>query len=312
MIRALLALLLLLAPAAQADPLRIVALGDMPNGPQETVLPPFRALIEAINAAEPDLVIHIGDTKSSGAPCTDARRAQELAHLNAFAAPTLFTPGDNDWTDCHFDSGGGHDPRERLARLREEYFADPAASFGARPAALVHQGAEGFPENARLMRGGVMAITAHVVGSNNGFELRDLAAAEEALARSAASARWIRESLAAAAEAEAAAAVVALHANMFQFAFDEYGRRRWMRHSGYAEVGPALREAAAAFGRPVLLVHGDSHRFRLRRPFPRRAPGLMALEVFGAPSRHAVEITADPDRPGVFGIRPLLNPHGAE
>ena len=118
MIRALLALVLLLAPAAQAAPLRIVALGDMPNGPQAEVLPPFRALIEAINAAGPDLVIHVGDTKSGGAPCTDRLLAEQRAYLDRFDAPTLYTPGDNEWTDCHRQSAGGHDPRERLAHIR--------------------------------------------------------------------------------------------------------------------------------------------------------------------------------------------------
>lgn len=63
--------------------------------------------------------------------------------------------------------------------------------------------------------------------------------------------------------------------------------------------------------RPVLLVYGDGHTFELHRPFPNRAPNLLALQVFGDRDVHAVEILVDPDDPAVFAVRPLWNPHMA-
>jgi len=48
--------------------------------------------------------------------------------------------------------------------------------------------------------------------------------------------------------------------------------------------------------------------FRLFRPFPTRAPALMALETFGAAHMHAVEIMIDAQAGYPFAIRPLINP----
>lgn len=60
----------LAALPAAAEPVRIVAPGDMPYGEPAEVYPAYEALIGAVNAADPALVIHIGDTKSGGTPCT--------------------------------------------------------------------------------------------------------------------------------------------------------------------------------------------------------------------------------------------------
>ena len=63
---------------AAAQPFDLVVLGDMPYGPPEASHPAFEALIERINETSPDLVIHVGDTKSGGSPCTDAVLADQL------------------------------------------------------------------------------------------------------------------------------------------------------------------------------------------------------------------------------------------
>lgn len=147
-----------------------------------------------------------------------------------------------------------------------------------------------------------MFATAHVVGSNNNFETRSIEAVEEFMARDPATTDWMREAFAAAAEAEAL--VLAIHADMFLAGFDA----GWGRESGFADFGTALAEQAAAFGKPVLLVYGDSHVFEQARPFPVEAPNLMALQVPGAGAMHAVEITVDPEAAGVFSLAQLENP----
>jgi len=65
---------------------------------------------------------------------------------------------------------------------------------------------------------------------------------------------------------------------------------------------------AAAFGRPVLLIYGDSHVFRQHRPFPEDAPGILALEVPGASRMHAVEVGVTRDAPGIFSVAMIENP----
>lgn len=299
----------LAAGPALAEPLEIVVLGDAPYGEPAEVYPPFEALIETINAAAPDIVIHVGDTKSGSTPCSDEMLAEQLAFLGSFSAPVIYTPGDNEWTDCHREAAGGFDPVERLARIRATYFDAPGTSFGQAPAELAHQGEAGHPENVILTMGDVTFVAAHVVGSNNNFEVRDMAAVEEFMARDAANLDWLGAGFAAAREAGSAAVVVAIHADMFG---PEFGSgsdpEGWPRHSGFANFGPALIEEAAAFGGPVLLVYGDAHRFRQSRPFPEGAPNLLALEVPGAEDMHAVRVTADPDAAGAFSAELLRNP----
>ncbi len=299
------ALATLVAGPALAAPFTFVALGDMPYGDPEKSYPPFETLIETINEARPALVLHIGDTKSGGTPCSDEMLDDQLGFLNRFTAPTLYTPGDNEWTDCHRKKAGRFDPIERLDYIRRTYFPDPSTTFGVETA-LEHQGEAGYPENARMVHEEVAFITAHVVGSNNNFEVRDPKAAAEFFARDPASTSWLMESFEA--HADAKAIVVAIHADMFEFDFNEFGNERWLRHSGFSNFGTALKEAAVAFGKPVLLVYGDSHKHVIFRPFPETAPNITALEVFGARDMHAVEVTVDPESSGVFSVAPLYNP----
>lgn len=302
-------LLCLVASPVLAGPHRVILMGDMPYGPPEQSQPPLEALIAAINATAPDLVLHVGDIKSGRSPCSDAVLAEQRAYLDSIAAPVLYTPGDNEWTDCHRAEAGGFDPRERLARLRTTFFDDPGQTIGARPLPVTHQGAEGYPENARLMLGAVMVVSAHVVGSNNGFEPHDLATATEALARDAANRAWLAASFKAAREGTAQALILAIHGDMFEFGFGpRWDAEAFLRHSGFARFAEALIDEANRFSRPVLLVYGDSHVFRMFRPFPTRAPGIMALETFGAQTMHAVEIMVDPGAGYPFAIRPLINP----
>lgn len=299
---------LAIAGAARAEPFSFIALGDAPYGKPEEVYPTYRTLIEAVNARNPRLVIHIGDIKSGSTPCSDQMLADGLDFMNSFEAPLLYTPGDNEWTDCHREAAGGFDPLERLAHLRRTFFGEGTTTFGRNPAPVVSQAAAGYPENARLLQDGVMFVTAHVVGSNNNFEVRDPAAVAEFFARDAANVAWLSEGFAAAAEQGAGALVLAIQADMFEFDWAEFGPEGWLRHSGFRTFGEALRAEAAAFGKPVLLIYGDSHVFRQGRPFPKSAPNVLSLEVPGDKEMHAVEVTADLSVPGVFSVTLVPNP----
>ena len=298
------------ASAATADDMRFVALGDVPYGKPERVYPLYEALIAQINAQDPDLVIHVGDTKSGKTECTDAYLDEQRAYLDSFQPPTLYSPGDNEWTDCHRKKAGGFEPLDRLEYIRSTYFDAPDITFGETKFTLTHQDDRGFPENTRLMLGGVMFVTAHVVGSNNGFEPRSLPAVTEFFERDAANIAWIEAGFEAAQSSGADALVLALHADMFEFDFNEGKGRKWLRHSGFRNFGKRFRKLAKDFEKPVLLVFGDSHRHRVFKPFPKKASNVTALEVFGAKDMHAVEVTARRETDGSirFEIDTVLNP----
>jgi hypothetical protein len=299
-------ILTLTATSAFAEPFTIVTLGDTAYGKPEEVYPQYEALIATINAEKPELVIHVGDTKSGSTPCSDEVLDKQLSYLNSFAAPLLYSPGDNEWTDCHREKAGKFDPLERLNRIRTTYFAAPTKSFGQTKLDVTSQAAEGYPENAMMIHKDVAFIVVHVPGSNNNFEIRDPKAVAEFFTRDAADVKWINASFASAKDAKAI--VIGMQANMFEFDWNAEKDETWLRHSGFLNIGNAIIENAAKFGKPVLLVYGDSHTYSSGRPFPTKAPNVISLQVPGEKQMDAVEVTIDTATTGVFSTSLIKNP----
>jgi len=300
------ALLTTLGPAAGADrPLRIVAIGDAPYRiPSDDAR--FAQLIAAVNRSAPDLVLHVGDIKDGDSPCSDATFERIRGHFETVDAPLLYTPGDNEWTDCH---RAGMDPVERLAALRRLFFATPG-SLGRRTLALTRQSeapaALSYPENVRVVLSDVVVVTAHVVGSNNNRRRGQPEALAEHRNRDAATAAWIRTGFTVARDTGARALVLAFHADPFT---QGSGIPNDANRSGFAATLMALADGAAAFGRPVLVIHGDSHQYRFDRPF-RDASGrplanVTRLEVYGAPTVAAVTVTVTPGAEEPFRAQAL-------
>ncbi len=305
-------LYLALSTGATAAEFTFVALGDMPYGPREQAYPAFKALIGEINHRAPIFTFHLGDTKSGVAPCSDQLLLEQRDFMNSFASALVYTPGDNEWTDCHRLLAGAYDPLDRLRFIRAHYFRT-ALSLGGQPMRLERQadimpGFEPFVENSRFNRARVWFVTAHVVGSNNNLDaVEDSDAAQEFLARDKADRTWLADSFDKATAANAQAVVIAIHADMFRDGFDPE-EESFARVSGFKDFGETLVAKAQSFGKPVLLLFGDSHEFRIFHPFPRSAGNLTAVEVYGAEHMHAVEVTVDPDKAAVFTVKPVQNP----
>ena len=310
-------LAVLLAVAAQpaaAQPFEFVALGDTPYKlPDDYVK--FDRLIAAINARKLSFSIHVGDIKSGSSPCSDENLKKVLDQFATFEQPLVYTPGDNEWTDCHRPRAGGFDPLERLAKVRELFFADPTRSQGRVKIAVESQArvmAERFStfvENARWSQNGVVFATVHVVGSNNNFEPGAPAVAMEYFARDAANVAWIDATFAHAVASGAKAMVLSWQADVQDVT------QKWQgdmpRVSGFVNTVNAVERGAKAFGKPVLVIHGDEHVFQVGRFLNAKykpIPNVLRLEVMGAEDVHAVRVVVDPDSPGVFGFVPLLVP----
>src|SRR5215213_587281 len=94
-----------------ANRVTMAVIGDVPYG--EVQEASFGTLIAAVND-DPKVrtVIHLGDTKSGSTACTDERLTAVRDALETFEDPVVYTPGDNEWTDCHRPSAGGYDPLE--------------------------------------------------------------------------------------------------------------------------------------------------------------------------------------------------------
>lgn len=298
--------------AAQAqEQFSFVAMGDVPYGKPAKVYAPFKSLISAVNAKRPAFTVHIGDIKSGSTPCSDQMLTDQRDFMNTLDGPVLYTPGDNEWTDCHRKKAGEFDPLERLSFLRKTFFNGKTLGRTAMP---LERQSEFMPsyalyvENARFSKNGIHVIAAHVVGSNNNSEVRDPRAAAEFFERDKANGAWLSDSFDKATREKAKAVILAVHADMFRYDFNLAGKEKYLRHSGFKNFAELLVKKAKAFQKPVLLVYGDSHEFMVTRPFIRSAPNITALQVFGSKDMHAVEVMVDPNSDNMFAIKPLLNP----
>ncbi len=317
---ALACLAILAASPALAQRFDFVALGDMPyttpGAPNEAER--YDRLIDRINAAAPAFTVHVGDIKAGSTSCSDESLQRHASHFSRFAGAVIYTIGDNEWTDCHRPNNGGFDPLDRLAFLRRTWFTAPQ-SLGRRPIRLERQSDvmagrhELFVENSRWTHNSVQFISLHIVGSNNNFEIRP-GAAQEFLARDEANQAWLEDGFAKATREGAAGVVVVFQADMWE----ERAPKETLQN-GFSRTIETLRRLAVAYGRPVLLIHGDSHVLRIdqplrdnTRPFPRTIENVTRLMVMGAQEVHAVRVTVDPDEPGLFSFTPFRVPMNAQ
>jgi hypothetical protein len=287
-----------------------VALGDMPYSvPNDYAR--FDRLIAEINRLRPAFSVHVGDIKSGSSACTDEAFQKVYDQFQTFEQPLVYAIGDNEWTDCHRNRESPFDPRERLAKLRQMFFANLGESLG-RTSMPVESEARALPsfaayvENARFTKNDVLFVTLNIPGSNNGFETTDPQAAAEYFERNRANLAWLTDSFEKAKETNAKAVVLVFQAYLWDI---KDTANNIPPASGYRATIDAIDREARAFGKPVLVVHGDYHFFEVagfRDTQMRLVPNIFRLQVMGETQVHAVRVIVDPDMPGVFGFVPLI------
>jgi hypothetical protein len=254
---------------------------------------PFERLIADVNSADLAWFLHVGDILNGD--CADAAYEKRLLQFNGIQHPVVYTPGDNEWTDCHTE-GGGYDPLDRLARLRQVYFGEPGQSLGGSRMNLTSQAADtaftDFPEHGRWTYGGFVFATFHLVGSDNGLETfpgRTVDSDAEVERRTAAATAWLDATFTQAVAESASGVVLATHANV--------GLAPQDSRRGYYGFVQALERHVAAFRRPILLIHGDTHTYRVDHPMvgPDGAPWehVTRLETLGSPTIGWVRVVVD-------------------
>lgn len=273
--------------------------------------PAYRSLIRSINRAEPAFSIHIGDTKPGHGTCNERRQRKARSFFERFENPLIYTPGDNEWTDC----GRSHtreDPIASLGYIRKVFFAK-SQSLGKNPRPLTRQSDihpySQMSENAYWVHRGIHFATIHVVGSNNNLKTRDPVAMAEYRGRNAANLVWIRRLFERARHENARGVAIAFHAQML---------KRDPAGTGFEDTVVALQHEAASFSRPILLIHGDTHHYTVDRPLDRWfsdrfASGtfdhVVRLETFGYPHQKAVEVEVQLNSKQVFTIAPFDPPY---
>lgn len=282
-----------------ATPLTLAVIGDTPYGADQADPATFVGLLDGI-AADPKVrtVVHLGDIKNGSTVCSDEYFEQIARAFAASKEPVVYTPGDNEWTDCHRTNNGGFDPYERLDAVRETFFAEPGRALGRRPKALTSQAGE-FSENVRWSESKVVFTTVHVVGSNNGLDpwTGALETPENAARREAEVARridaavaWIDAAFDAAEASGARGVVVAMQADTFETT---------PMPSGFVEIIDRLEERAGGFDGDVLLLQGDTHEYLVDRPLD-AAPNLTRIVVEGVTTDEWLRLSIDPRAEELF------------
>jgi hypothetical protein len=292
----LLAGLLAVAPARaeNSGAFSFAVIGDAPYNFLEEIL--LRNLLASLDREKLAFIVHVGDIKSGSSLCLDELYRERRQLLDASAHPVVFVPGDNDWTDCHRESNGGYDPRERLDMLRIVFYPSET-SLGSRPMALERQSAvtrfSDYRENQRWRVGPYRFLTLNIPGSNNNLG-RSADGDAEHHARMSANRAWLAETFRLAKTEGAPAVFVIFHANP---RFERFPMER--RPSGYRDFLARLEDEVKGFGGPVVAIHGDFHQFLVDRPFRDRHSGkvlesVTRIQSYGTPALGWVRVTVDP------------------
>jgi hypothetical protein len=285
--------------------------GDAPYGVSPTDTSQTDAtpgFIDAVNA-DPDVstVIHVGDIHSGKQYCTESYDRTIAALWSHYADPLVYTPGDNEWTDCHKAGEGGGtydpatgqityvtgsdgqpvdyavgDPLANLDLLRSIFFPAPGRTLGSGRLTTLsqadvrdrrHPQDRQYVENVMWQQQGLFFVTVNLPGGSNDDTdpwygaPLTQAQQDESQRRTAADLRWLDLAFDRARHDKARGVVVVEQADIW--ALDGKTSDHLTQ---YEPIVKSLADHTRAFGRPVLLFEGDSHVYRSDNPLQQGAP----------------------------------------
>jgi hypothetical protein len=285
--------------------------GTSPTDTSQTAATP--AFVDSVNA-DPDVrtVLHVGDIHSGKQFCTQAYDQTVFDLWTRFQDPLVYTPGDNEWSDCHkaaegggtynpvtgqidyvTDAGGSPvdyakgDPLANLALVRSIFFPHPDVTLGTHKKLVLsqatwarfvdrsHPADAQFVENVIFVQGRTLFVTINVPGGSN----NDNDVWYGAPAQSAAQAKEIADRTGA-----------DLRWLDLAFAFAGADRRigsivigaqadMWDPEKGaghltaYEPFVKSIADHTKLFGKPVLMFNGDSHVYQSGNPLEPGDPG---------------------------------------
>lgn len=320
-------------------PFTAAVFGDVPygTGPTDTSeLAVFPAFIKSINDdPSVSLALHGGDIHSGKEYCTQAWDQNIFNIMKTLTMPVVYTPGDNEWADCHkLGEGGGKynattgaidfardasgnqigfaggNPVDNLALVRSIFFPSAGKTFGG--AMDVHSQAKEFDpafpadaqyiENVWFMKSGILFVAANIPGgSNNGTDpwygapSQSAAQTAEVASRSGAALRWLKTAFDQASANGATAVVILEQADMW----DADGVAT-THITGYKQYIDLIAARTSSFGKPVLLLNGDSHIYRSDNPLQPGAP--CAYEPTSGAGAVACTFDSYNNQPGGYNV----------
>jgi hypothetical protein len=198
--------------------------------------------------------------------------------LQQFEDPVIYTPGDNEWADCHkskqFLSGA---PLSELDNIRELFFAKPGRSLGLTEKIVTSQAIaysnmmdKKFVENVMWQDNHIVFSTFNQPGGSNDNDevaapwtapfTNSTAQRAERIEREAANLRWLNATFALA-QQNAKAVVIMTQADMWDT--EKYPIPGLSNHGPFVQL---LAANSLVFNKPVLVLNGDSHTFKVDSP----------------------------------------------
>ena len=278
-------------PAKPKDTFAVI--GDVPYGDAQIKV--FPQWIDQINA-DPDVTLaqHLGDIKNGSSRCDDSYFSMIKSQFNRFTDPLVYSPGDNEWTDCHRANNGAYNPLERLSAVRKTFFATPGVTNGkAQSISTVNPA---VPEVVTWNKAGVSYAALHVVGSNDdllawegiGQKTATAEQVAEQKARVGVNLDAIRAAFADAKKNNSRAVSISMQADMFDPTYDV----PWANNSAFKPVVEELIKQSNAFNGPVYLFNGDSHVYNSDKPLASGSKWLSFYGVTGS-ANNLTRVTVD-------------------
>ncbi|HYM81404.1 MAG TPA: DNRLRE domain-containing protein, partial [Candidatus Limnocylindria bacterium] len=265
-----------LVPAVLAQNARITfsAMGDIPYGSSEVAI--LQQQIRDHNKYSPsELMVHVGDIKSSSSSCPEGAYRDMAGYLKALAVPAYVIPGDNEWNDCSNPSQAWGYWVEHLGDFEQNFCGAPATQRQS----VRH-------ENFAFVKNGVLFVGINLVGGS-------AISSSEWNTRLLQDADWVSQQLEANA-GQVRAAVVFGHAGPGS--------------SSHNKFFNPFRTAAASFAKPILYLHGDGHSWKFDRPWPEQ--NLRRIQVASGASADPVQVTVglDAQNPWTVERNPFPGP----
>jgi hypothetical protein len=327
---------LMLAPAAGAHrggggrATTLAVYGDAPYGTTPTDTAQVKAtpgFIDSINA-DPDvgLVLHVGDIHSGKQYCTSDYDQTIFDLWTRFEDPLVYTPGDNEWTDCHkaAEGGGkynpatgqidyvrnpdgtlvdyaGGDPVANRALVRSLFFPRPGLTLGARKRPVLsqafvsdraHPADRRFVENVLWAQSRTLFVTIDLPGGSN----NDTDPWYGAPSQSAAQQREVAERTGAdlrwldlafrLARLDRGIKAVVIGAQA-----DMWDPEAGAAHqAGYEPFVQSVASNTTRLGKPVLMFNGDSHVYQSGNPLAPGDPNYAIHPGYDVPNFHRVVV----------------------
>ena len=282
-----------------ANEVTLAVYGDAPYATNRTdtaQLEATPAFIDSVNAdPKVDLVLHVGDIHSGQQLCTEKYDRAVFDLWTRYNDPLIYTPGDNEWSDCNKSGEGGAgkdadgnflnfaagDPIANLGLIRSIFFSNPGYSLGGRKKQVVtqaeaydpaHPSDAKYVENVMWEQSKVLFVTINLPGGSNNDDdnwfgkPRTDAQTQEILERTGADLRWLDKAFAQAKADGVQGVLIGWQADVWD---PEKGAAH---QANYQPFVKSVADHTLDLGEPVLMINGDSHVYKSGNPLQSSDP----------------------------------------